>query len=386
MYSPEADRAFDFDLLAHQQSACMDVYAGVAAPEADHTVFDLAAIERMLAGVATKHLNHADAEQTPVVGDSVVAQIKHIANSNAAEFETRESATNEPAEKTHNTEPLHGTESIDWDTVVALLPNIKKLAWQQAKSADSVDDAIQAAVLGVAGAVGRYDAERGVKLISFLSLRAKGAVIDELRKGSLIRQPRSLAEMYRIIRLAKEAQPQIDMDSLPDSDLANLIGVTVEQVRDYRINEALITIDSIDASITTESSNETVPIAERLPAEVDLEKSVQDQASATATKLAVSMLLESCEARTADIIRRVHGMDMYEETGPMTLSAVGRIYGISESRVSQIVSTFYKKTRRQLEAGDTVLPLRAASYDALTDAMPTDPNAPALTARLQARH
>lgn len=95
--------------------------------------------------------------------------------------------------------------------IEAYLPMVRRhaLALQVRLPAGvDTDDLIQAGVVGLIEALGRYDASQGTQLTTFASQRVRGAMLDELRSRDWL--PRSVRRQSRAVDEAtRELQQQL---------------------------------------------------------------------------------------------------------------------------------------------------------------------------------
>ena len=89
------------------------------------------------------------------------------------------------------------------EAILAHLPLVKTIVWclaQHTPPAVELGDLIQAGTLGLIEAVDRFDAARGVSFETYASIRIRGAIYDELRRGDWA--PRSLRVRSRSLERA----------------------------------------------------------------------------------------------------------------------------------------------------------------------------------------
>jgi RNA polymerase sigma factor FliA len=109
-------------------------------------------------------------------------------------------------------------------------PLVKRIAhFMMLKLPNSVqvDDLIQAGMIGLLDAAGRYDELRGAQFETYASQRIRGAMLDELREADWL--PRSMrSDMRRIEGAISRAQQR--MGKAPsESDIARELDVTLQE-------------------------------------------------------------------------------------------------------------------------------------------------------------
>jgi RNA polymerase sigma factor for flagellar operon FliA len=95
------------------------------------------------------------------------------------------------------------------DLLTQYAPLVRRLALQlMAKLPASVDidDLIQAGMMGLLDAAGRYQDDQGAKFETYASQRVRGAMLDELRANDWV--PRGLRQSSRGVAKAVQAQEQ----------------------------------------------------------------------------------------------------------------------------------------------------------------------------------
>jgi RNA polymerase sigma factor FliA len=177
---------------------------------------------------------------------------------------------------------------------------------------DRRDDLESAALLGLTEAAQRFDPNRGEPFGAFAVQRVRGAVLDELRRGDVLRrQARVMARRVRAAISAHEAQH----GGTPSSrELAEQLGLEIEDVEQVRGD--LGQMVSIEAASPHALSHAPDP-AEHI-----------DRARQTAMLHAA---LGTLPAREQNVV------SMYFEQG-MKMKDIGTELGVTESRVSQLCS------------------------------------------------
>lgn len=97
---------------------------------------------------------------------------------------------------------------------------------------DSVqlDDLIQAGMLGLLEARLRYRADKGASFATFVGIRVRGAILDELRRGGWA--PRSLLRAHRLLQSAQRRIEQRMGRPANEKELAAETGMPVTEIRE----------------------------------------------------------------------------------------------------------------------------------------------------------
>jgi RNA polymerase sigma factor for flagellar operon FliA len=159
------------------------------------------------------------------------------------------------------------------------------------------DDVSSAAMIGLIGAVDRFDPRRGVPFEAYASLRIRGAVVDELRR---------VDERGRVDRRPQGAELAVSLDLLLETGA----------------HQGPVAEDGF---------------AERYEQE-DLKTRIQDA-------------LGRLPARQREVIARYYGDEL-------TLREAGAKMGVSEARACQIHGRAIQNLRRELSVHVTAAPAR----------------------------
>lgn len=191
-----------------------------------------------------------------------------------------------------------------------------------------LDDLQQAGMLGLLEAAGRYDGGRGASFETYASIRVRGAMLDEVRRGdwaprSIHRNVRRMAEAVQCVeaRTGREAH---------DKDIASAMGVTLDEYNQIQKDlftsrlfsyESLLEFDEVQEPATDEG----------------LLGAFESQAFRQELAGAIGELPE----------REQRVLFLYCDEG-LNLKQVGAVMGVSESRVSQIMSQARSRLRDRL--------------------------------------
>ncbi len=222
---------------------------------------------------------------------------------------------------------------LDKEKVVReYLPVIKRLALDLKQGLPpnvELDDLIQEGVLALLSSLERYDPKKG-PLHPFVMTRIKGAMLDYLRRLDWL--PRNLR---RHIKEVERAIIEIESEGREASneEIAERTGLDVETVRAVRsemVRKQILMLDSYLLD-TDETILETIPSGET-PEDVVMKEELMN-----AVKEAIN--------RLSDREKLVLSLRYERE---LSLKEIGAVLGVSESRVSQIISVALAKVKRFL--------------------------------------
>jgi RNA polymerase sigma factor for flagellar operon FliA len=187
-------------------------------------------------------------------------------------------------------------------------------------------DLVSYGLLGLIGAIERYEPDRDVKFETYAIARIKGAIIDELRAMDWV--PRSVRSRAREIERAI-AELEAKLGEAPtDEQIAAKVGITVPELEDSLTDIARSSIAALD-ELWTVSGGDGDQIALIDTIEDDGAADPQSTLSQTEVKEAIADAI----ARLPEREKLVVTLYYYEE---LTLREIGEVLGVTESRVSQL--------------------------------------------------
>ena len=141
-----------------------------------------------------------------------------------------------------------GSEELKWPLVMRYMGLVKTIALQVRgvySSFAQVDDIVNEGLLTLAGAVDKFDPDKGIKFETYVSKRIRGAVIDLARRQDWV--PRSVRRKARDIDQAS-SELFAELGRYPtDREMADRLGVTQDQYQEDLANSSLCNILSLDS-------------------------------------------------------------------------------------------------------------------------------------------
>ncbi len=225
---------------------------------------------------------------------------------------------------------LEGDEKARERLVVAYSPLVKFIAGRMASGLPShveESDLISYGLLGLIGAIERFDMEREIKFETFAVARIKGAIIDELR--SLDWVPRSVRARARQVEKAHAKLEARYQRSPTDEEMAAELELSVEEFQNILLdiaNSSVLALDDLWTFADPEGGSQ-VSVLDTIkdPHGVDPES----EAASSELKDRLADAIESLPERE----RLVIALYYYEN---LTLREIGEVLGVTESRVSQL--------------------------------------------------
>jgi RNA polymerase sigma factor for flagellar operon FliA len=227
--------------------------------------------------------------------------------------------------------------------VVAYSPMVKFVAGRLGAGLPShVDDAdlISYGLMGLIGAIERFEPERGIKFETFAMTRIRGAIIDELR--SLDWVPRSVRSRAREIEAA-QAKLEHELQRAPsEAELASKLGVSEEELQTSLLEIANSSVYALDELWTvSDSSGDQVSLLDTIS-----DPRAEDPQESLASSEVKDRLTEAI-ASLPEREQLVVALYYYEN---LTLREIGEVLGVTESRVSQLHTKAVMRLKSGLQA------------------------------------
>jgi len=212
--------------------------------------------------------------------------------------------------------------------ILTYAPLVKFVAGRVGASLPShVDeqDLVSYGLLGLIGAIERFDPDREIKFETFAMARIRGAIIDELR--SLDWVPRSVRTRARQIERAITALEKELMRAPTDIEIAKKLGVTSDELEDSLHEISRSSIAALDELWSPSAGGDQIALIDTIEDEFgpDPELSLEQ----TEIKEALAESISSLPEREKLVVTLYY----YEE---LTLREIGEVLGVTESRVSQL--------------------------------------------------
>lgn len=214
------------------------------------------------------------------------------------------------------------------ETYYPLVHKISKNIYSKLPSSVEYDDLVSYGSIGLLDAIQKFDPEKGFKFETYASIRINGSILDGLRQEDWL--PRSIRQKLKLIEKTKtelEANNEYSFKQLAvelettEHDLNSFIGKNTVQFAPFQWNHSE-TDDDLSLSDVIEDVN----------ANVDGTLFLQQ----------ISLSLESRLQRLTDKERTVFLLYYYEN---LTLSEIGTLFKVTESRICQIHSNAIEKIK-----------------------------------------
>ncbi len=200
------------------------------------------------------------------------------------------------------------------------MPLVKRLAHHlsaRLPSSVQIDDLLQAGMIGLLEALNKYDASQGAQFTTYASIRIRGSMLDELRRGDWA--PRSVHRKGREVMETINRLEQQGMGT-SDQEIAAAMGVSLEEYSKIVQDSNMTCFYSIDLLEEESPGGSNIEDGRDGPLEM-----LSDVGFRDALANEIGRLPE----------REKMMMALYYQED-LNLREIGEVMGVSESRVSQI--------------------------------------------------
>ena len=198
-----------------------------------------------------------------------------------------------------------------------------------------VADLIQSGIFGLVDAIEKFEPERGLKFETYAMQRIRGAILDDLRAQDWV--PRTVRGRAREIERAMERLGGKLQRTPTDAELADELGLSLTELREVYAQLQLTSVVALDELAA--AGRGTTSLADILEDERadDPVASLVDQDNRRQLAAAIGKLAERD--------RIVVTLYYFEN---LTLAEIGRVLGVTESRVCQLHTRAVLRLRAKL--------------------------------------
>ncbi|MGB1506662.1 MAG: RNA polymerase sigma factor WhiG [Acidimicrobiales bacterium] len=179
-------------------------------------------------------------------------------------------------------------------------------------------------VFGLIDAIEKFDPERGFKFETYAIARIKGAILDELRSIDWV--PRSVRSKARKLEQAMAKLEAEHSRAATDAELAEEMGITEKQLRTMLSQISFVGVAALDEMLSVGDQGEGISLGD----------TVADQRAGPTDAFEVEEMRQILAASINRMPEREKiVLTLYYYEG-LTLAEIGRVLGVTESRVCQI--------------------------------------------------
>jgi RNA polymerase sigma factor FliA len=206
-------------------------------------------------------------------------------------------------------------------------------------------DLISYGLMGLIGAVERFDPARQIKFETYALPRIKGSIIDELR--SLDWVPRSVRARSREIE-RKAAQLEHKLQRAPtEEELAEALDMTLDDFRAAITQISNSSIVALDETWSVSSGGEPLSLIDTIADTGSHRPDLQMEVTELRDTLADAI------ARLPEREKIVIALYYYDH---LTLREIGEVLGVTESRISQLHTKAILRLKGRLQGDGEVDP------------------------------
>ena len=201
-------------------------------------------------------------------------------------------------------------------------------------------DLVSFGVFGLIDAIEKFDPERGYKFETYAIARIKGAILDELRSIDWV--PRSVRSKARTLERAM-AKLEAEHHRAPtDDEVAEEMGVSQQQLQTTLSQISFVGVAALDEMLSGGERGESVTLGDTVADTGDGPMGVYE--------------VEEMRQILAESINRMPEREkivltLYYYEG-LTLAEIGRVLGVTESRVCQIHTKAVLQLRSRITAAE----------------------------------
>jgi RNA polymerase sigma factor FliA len=262
--------------------------------------------------------------------------------------------TGDPAAALWRAWRLHGDVFARDRLILSHAPLVKYLASRKLRELPAhcdLDDLVSCGLVALIGAVERFDPTRGATFAQYASTRIAGAIVDELRRNDWA--TRSVRSTERAINQAHDSSYRRTGQPATNPELTKQLRLTPEELDQHRQRLNRAQLLSLNAPIH-DTGGDAAPQELGYTLQASTTEHDPEATALAADRVATIMTaIRSLPPREQRVVllRAVHEIPNVE---------VGRILGISESRVSQIMASARRRLHQRIETPDNPSQLHAA--------------------------
>jgi RNA polymerase sigma factor FliA len=186
-------------------------------------------------------------------------------------------------------------------------------------------DLVSYGLLGLIGAIERYDPQRDIKFETYALARIRGAIIDELRALDWV--PRSVRSRAREIERAIGEFEAKTGRAPTDEEIAAKVGITQEELDESLSDISRSSIAALDELWSVSGEGDQISLLDTI------EDTTGARPADALDENETKELIADAISRLPEREKLVVTLYYYEE---LTLREIGEVLGVTESRVSQL--------------------------------------------------
>ncbi len=203
-------------------------------------------------------------------------------------------------------------------------------------------DLVSYGIFGLIDAIDKYDLDRAIKFETYAISRIRGAIIDELRSIDWI--PRSIRSKAREVERAYAALESELHRAPTDPEVAQRLGITVSELQQIFSKVSYVNVIALDELLNVGGERgDKLSLIDTLE-DTKAEDPVQAFESEE-TKFLLSQAVNQLPEREKIVVT------LYYYEG-LTLAEIGRVLGVTESRICQMHTKAVLQLRAKLGSAE----------------------------------
>lgn len=208
-----------------------------------------------------------------------------------------------------------------------------------------ISDLVQSGIFGLVDAIEKFEPERGLRFETYAMQRIRGAILDDLRSQDWV--PRVVRSRARDIERALERLGGRLHRTPTDCELATELDITVDELRDLYGKLQLTSVVALEDLVpaSADARRPVDPLGDILP-----DDGAVDPVTVLVDRDNRRQLADAI-AHLAERDRTIVSLYYFES---LTLAEIGKVLGVTESRVSQLHTRAVLRLRAKLMEQATV--------------------------------
>ncbi len=226
--------------------------------------------------------------------------------------------------------------------IVHYSPLVKYVAGRVASGLpQSIDqgDLVSYGIIGLIDAIAKFDTSRGIKFETYAIARIKGSIIDELRSIDWV--PRSVRAKARMVEKTIASLEHRLLRTPTDDEIAEAMGVSEDELRQVYKQISFVGLVALD-EVLGGGDGQSQTLGETLP------DKGEGPVGAFESEEMKQILAEAIN-RLGDREKMVLTLYYYEG---LTLAEIGKVLGVTESRVCQIHTKAVLQLRSRIKRNE----------------------------------
>ena len=236
-----------------------------------------------------------------------------------------------------------GSQELRDKLIVRYSPLVKYVAGRVSVGLPStieIGDLVSYGIFGLIDAIEKFDNQRAVKFETYAITRIKGAIIDELRSIDWV--PRSVRAKARAIEKAYAKLEAQFLRTPSDTEVAAELGISEPELQAQFSQISFVGIVALDEVLAGGERGESTTLGDTIP-----DRHEGPMAAYEVEEM--KQILAGAINRLGDREKIVLSLYYYEG---LTLSEIGQVLGVTESRVCQIHTKAVLQLRARMALAD----------------------------------